>query len=58
MVVTDQPIHFVGGGAVDAKPRAGDEVAVIQMQMDDVGLGSGNDGGGRPGERRRDRRRD
>jgi hypothetical protein len=41
VVVTDQPIHFVGGGAVDAKPRAGYEVAVIQMQMDDVGLGSG-----------------
>jgi hypothetical protein len=29
------------GGAVDAKPRAGYEVAVIQMHMDDVGLGSG-----------------
>jgi hypothetical protein len=42
VLVTDQPIHFVGGGAVDAKPRAGYEVAVIQMTVDDVGLGNGS----------------
>jgi hypothetical protein len=41
VVVTDQPIYFVGGGSVDAKPRAGYEVAVIQMFVDDVGLGNG-----------------
>jgi hypothetical protein len=41
VVVTDQPIYFVGGGSVDAKPRAGYEVAVIEMQVSDVGLGSG-----------------
>ncbi len=41
VLVTDQPIHFVGGGAIDAKPRAGYEVAVIQMQVDDTGLGTG-----------------
>jgi hypothetical protein len=40
-VVTDQPIYFVGGGSVDAKPRAGYDVAVIQMFVDDVGLGNG-----------------
>ena len=41
VLVTDQPIHFVGGGAIDAKPRAGYDVAVIQMTVDDVGLGKG-----------------
>jgi hypothetical protein len=41
VVVTDKPIFFVGGGAVDAKPREGYEVAVVQMEVDDVGLGSG-----------------
>jgi hypothetical protein len=40
-VVTDRPIFFVGGGAIDAKPRAGYEVAVIQMTMDAAGLGRG-----------------
>jgi hypothetical protein len=41
-VVTDKPIYFIGGGSVDAKPRAGYEVAVIQMDVDDVGLGTGS----------------
>ena len=40
-VVTDQPMFFVGGGAADAKPRAGYEVAVIEMTVDNVGLGKG-----------------
>jgi hypothetical protein len=42
VLVTDQPVFFVGGGRVDAKPRAGYEVAVIQIQIDDVGLGNGS----------------
>ena len=42
VVVTDKPIYFVGGGSVDAKPRAGYEVAVVQMDVDEVGLGSGS----------------
>ena len=42
VVVTDQPIFFVGGGAVDAKPRAGYDVALIRLQVDDVGLGEGS----------------
>jgi hypothetical protein len=42
VIVTDQPIYFVGGGSVDAKPREGYEVAVIQMHVDDVGLGNGS----------------
>lgn len=40
-LVTDQPIFFVGGGAADAKPRAGYEVALIQLQVDSIGLGDG-----------------
>jgi hypothetical protein len=41
-VVTDKPVFFVGGGAPNAKSRAGYEVAVIQFQVNDVGLGSGS----------------
>jgi hypothetical protein len=41
VVVTDQPIFFVGGGKVDAKPRTGYDVALIQLQIEDVGLGNG-----------------
>jgi hypothetical protein len=41
VVVTDRPIFFVGGGSVDAKPREGYEVAVIQIEMDNAGMGHG-----------------
>ncbi len=41
VVVTDQPIFFVGGGKVDAKPREGYEVAVLELEVDSVGLGKG-----------------
>jgi hypothetical protein len=41
VVVTEKPIFFLGGGSADAKPRAGYEVAVIEMNVDDVGLGTG-----------------
>jgi hypothetical protein len=40
-VVTDRPVFFVGGGAPDAKPRAGFDVAVIHMEIDSIGYGSG-----------------
>lgn len=40
-VVTDRPIYFVGGDAPDAKPHAGFEVAVLRVEMDEVGMGSG-----------------
>ncbi len=40
-IVTDGPLFFVGGGAVEQKPRAGFELAVIQMDVDPIGLGSG-----------------
>jgi hypothetical protein len=42
VVVTDEPIFFVGGGRVDAKPREGYQVAVIQMEVDNVGMGRGS----------------
>ena len=41
VVVTDQPIFFVGGGRTDAKPREGFEVAVIELEVDGAGLGRG-----------------
>ncbi len=40
-LVTDRPMFFVGGGAVDAKPREGFEVALVQLQIDHVGIGDG-----------------
>ncbi len=40
-VVTDKPMLFVGGGQVNAKPREGYDIAVVQFDMDDAGVGSG-----------------
>ena len=40
-VVTDAPAFFVGGGAVDAKPTAGFDVAVVEFTVDSIGLGKG-----------------
>jgi hypothetical protein len=42
VVITDQPIFFVGGGRVDAKPREGYNVALVQMDVDSVGMGKGS----------------
>jgi len=42
VVVTPEPIFFVGGGRIDAKPREGYEVGLVQLQIDSVGLGSGS----------------
>jgi len=39
--VTDQPVFFAGAGAVDAKPTAGYDLAVVEFTIDSVGLGSG-----------------
>jgi hypothetical protein len=41
VIVTDKPVYFVGGGAAQAKPREGYEVAVAQFEVDEVGLGQG-----------------
>jgi len=40
-VVTDKPMYFVGGGSVSAKPREGYELAALQFDMDDSGMGQG-----------------
>jgi hypothetical protein len=41
VVVTDTPVFFVGGGRKDPKSREGYKVAVIQLLVNDAGLGSG-----------------
>lgn len=41
VVVTSEPIFYVGGGRVDAKPRQGYDVGLLRLQVDDVGLGQG-----------------
>lgn len=40
-VVTDGPLFFLGGGDVNAKPRDGYELALLQIDVDSVGLGTG-----------------
>jgi hypothetical protein len=40
-LVTDAPVYFLGGGRTDAKPRAGFEIAVVTLSVDDYGLGTG-----------------
>jgi hypothetical protein len=41
VVVTDRPVLFLGSARADAKPRAGYEVAVVQIQVDGTGRGKG-----------------
>jgi hypothetical protein len=41
VLVTDAPVYFVGGGALDAAPKAGFDVAVVEFEVDTVGLGTG-----------------
>jgi len=42
VVVTDKPVFFIGGGfATGGKPRAGYEVAVVQIQLDAKDQGRG-----------------
>jgi hypothetical protein len=40
-LVTESPVFFLGGARVDAKPRQGFELAVVQLAVDDFGLGTG-----------------
>jgi hypothetical protein len=42
VLITDQPMYFLGGGRADAKPRAGYEIGVIQMEVDEAGNGTGS----------------
>ena len=41
ILVTDKPVFFVGGARPNAKPRAGYETALIQLQVNDGGSGTG-----------------
>jgi len=44
VVATDRPVAFVGAGAPgrgDAKPQDGYGLALIELQMDDIGMGEG-----------------
>jgi hypothetical protein len=41
VVVTDRPVYFVGGGRTDSKPKAGYEVAVLEIRVDKTGAGRG-----------------
>jgi hypothetical protein len=41
VLVTDKPVFFVGGARPNAKPKAGYETALIQLQVDDGGAGTG-----------------
>lgn len=38
---TDKPMFFLGGGDTDPKPRRGYEMAVIRMEFDAAGKGTG-----------------
>jgi hypothetical protein len=40
-LVTEAPVYFIGGGAVDAKPREAFQLAVVQLTIDDLGMGTG-----------------
>ena len=42
VLVTDTPVYFIGGARnASTKPRAGYEIAVLQIQLDGEGQGSG-----------------
>ncbi|HEY1910794.1 MAG TPA: hypothetical protein VGG73_07730 [Vicinamibacterales bacterium] len=40
-IATDEPVFFVGGSQPDAKPRAGYEMSVTEMDIDTIGMGKG-----------------
>jgi hypothetical protein len=40
-MLTDQPLLFVGAGVPGAKPKAGYDFAVIDIEVDGKGSGSG-----------------
>ncbi|HXI28238.1 MAG TPA: hypothetical protein VNG89_07445 [Vicinamibacterales bacterium] len=40
-VATDKPVYFAGGGAADAKPREGFDLAIIRLDLDTIGMGKG-----------------
>jgi hypothetical protein len=40
-LVGEKAIYYLGGGSPDAKPREGFDLAVVQFNMDDAGVGQG-----------------
>ena len=40
-ILTDQPLLFIGASLPGAKPKAGYDFAVIDIEIDDAGRGSG-----------------
>jgi hypothetical protein len=40
-VAVAEPVLFAGGGRADAKPRAGYDLAVIRLNLDGIGMGTG-----------------
>ena len=40
-ILTDRPVLFVGGSAPEAKPKTGYDFAVIDLEVDAKGNGSG-----------------
>jgi hypothetical protein len=40
-ILTDTPLFFVGAGAPDAKPRAGHDFALLDLELEKGGAGSG-----------------
>jgi hypothetical protein len=41
-IVTDKPLLFLGAGVPGAKPKAGYDFAVVDIEVDDSGAGSGS----------------
>jgi hypothetical protein len=41
-IATDEPVFFVGGAQADAKPRAGYEMSIGEMDIDTIGMGKGS----------------
>ena len=41
LVVTDRPVLFLGSARADARPRAGFEVALVEIQLDGTAAGKG-----------------
>ena len=41
VVVVDHPIFFLGGGELNPKPREGFDLALIQFEVDEIGIGQG-----------------
>ena len=42
VIVTDKPAYFIGGGRAESAPRKGFEVAVVEIQLDPKGAGTGS----------------